>query len=132
MATPNMFNLLNDDAQDQEIQIPAAKKVAPAPKPRAQPTGGASVSKPADNRGPRKEGARPPRRDNEDRGGRKQKSMSATKFATWCVNMLLSNPHAIEPSHDWECSNRYFCIRVRCNQKEVAGQQISKKKRTDS
>ncbi|KAG0325534.1 hypothetical protein BG000_001770, partial [Podila horticola] len=66
MATPNMFDLLNDDAQDQEIQIPAVKKAAPAPAPKAQP---GTPSKPADNRGPRKEGARPPRRDNEDRGG---------------------------------------------------------------
>lgn len=69
MATPNMFDLLNDDAQDQEIQIPAVKKAAPAPAPKAQP---GTPSKPTDNRGPRKEGARPPRRDNEDRGGKKK------------------------------------------------------------
>ncbi|KAG0352445.1 hypothetical protein BG005_008128 [Podila minutissima] len=67
MATPNMFDLLNDDAQDQEIHIPAVKKAAPTPKPKTQP--GAAPSKPADNRGPRKDSARPPRRDNEDREG---------------------------------------------------------------
>ncbi|KAF9344828.1 hypothetical protein BGX26_003852, partial [Mortierella sp. AD094] len=61
MASVNPYDLLNDDAQDQEIQVPAVKKdsVKPAPKTAAKPAAASSASKPAaDNRGPRKDGPR--------------------------------------------------------------------------
>lgn len=54
MASTNIFDLLNDDAQDQEIQIPVVKKEAV--KPAAKPA--APAAKAADNKAPRKEGAR--------------------------------------------------------------------------
>ncbi|KAG0214179.1 hypothetical protein BGX33_002370 [Mortierella sp. NVP41] len=74
MASTNIFDLLNDDAQDQEIKIPAVTKAA-ATKPAAKPTpttaaagfGLNNRSAPSgDNRGPRKDSARPnrPRGDN--------------------------------------------------------------------
>ncbi|KAG0266527.1 hypothetical protein BG011_002017 [Mortierella polycephala] len=66
MASTNIFDLLTDDAQDQEIQIPAVKAAKPAPtttankKPAAatapKPTTAARVNRPRDNdvpRGPR-------------------------------------------------------------------------------
>ncbi|KAK3808410.1 MAG: hypothetical protein J3Q66DRAFT_444370 [Benniella sp.] len=57
MATTNIFDLLNDDAQDQEIQIPVAKKdVKPAAKTAAKPA--ATATKSADNKAPRKDGPR--------------------------------------------------------------------------
>ncbi|KAF9101491.1 hypothetical protein BGX27_011451 [Mortierella sp. AM989] len=67
MASTNPFDLLNDDAQDQEIRVPAVKKDSkPAPKPVSKPTAAASTtSKPAaDNRGPRRDG---PRTNNKPR-----------------------------------------------------------------
>jgi len=66
MASTNIFDLLNDDAQDQEIQIPVAKKEAV--KPAAKPA--APAAKAADNKAPRKEGARggkPREGDGKDR-----------------------------------------------------------------
>ncbi|KAF9192518.1 hypothetical protein BGZ50_008484 [Haplosporangium sp. Z 11] len=67
MASTNIFDLLNDDAQDQEIQIPVVKKeVKPvAAKPAA------AATKAADNKAPRKEGARGGKpRDGDDRAPR--------------------------------------------------------------
>ncbi|KAG0019446.1 hypothetical protein BGZ80_005811, partial [Entomortierella chlamydospora] len=64
MASVNPYDLLNDDAQDQEIQVPAVKKdsVKPAAKTASKtapkPATASSASKPADNRGPRKDGPR--------------------------------------------------------------------------
>ncbi|KAF9132014.1 hypothetical protein BGW39_000945 [Mortierella sp. 14UC] len=71
MASSNMFDLLNDDAQDQEIKVPAVAK-APAPaKKAATPAASSTTNRPAaaggDNRGPRKEGAGAPRQ-NRPRG----------------------------------------------------------------
>ncbi|KAF9421662.1 hypothetical protein BGZ94_008771 [Podila epigama] len=76
----NIFDLLNDDAQDQEIHIPAVTKAAPKPKAAATGHSGAGASashassaRPADHKGPRKDGQKPsrPRRetDDRDRGG---------------------------------------------------------------
>ncbi|KAI1316379.1 hypothetical protein EDD11_010021 [Mortierella claussenii] len=67
MASKNIFDLLNDDAPDQEIQIPVAKKeVKPA---AAKPA--AAATKPADNKAPRKDGARGGKpRDGDDRAPR--------------------------------------------------------------
>ncbi|KAF9287455.1 hypothetical protein BGZ68_001784 [Mortierella alpina] len=58
MASANPFDLLNDDAQDQEIHIPAVKKAAKpsAPKPAAASAPKATTT---DNKGPRKATARP-------------------------------------------------------------------------
>lgn len=67
MASTNIFDLLNDDAPDQEIKIPVAKKdVKPAAKPAA------AAPKAADNnKAPRKEGARGGKpRDGDDRAPR--------------------------------------------------------------
>src|SRR5690554_752467 len=68
MASTNIFDLLNDDAQDQEIQIPVVKKeVKPvAAKPAA------AATKATDNKAPRKDGARggKPREGGDDRGKR--------------------------------------------------------------
>ncbi|KAF9319741.1 hypothetical protein BG003_008389 [Podila horticola] len=68
MASTNIFDLLNDDAQDQEIQIPVVKKEAV--KPAAKPA--APAAKAADNKAPRKEGARggKPREGDAPRGPR--------------------------------------------------------------
>lgn len=78
MSSTNMFDLLNDDAQDQEIKVPAVAKAAPSKPAAAKATpaaGGANRSAGAsgDNRGPRKDGAggaRPnrPRPDNANEG----------------------------------------------------------------
>lgn len=57
MASANPFDLLNDDAQDQEIQIPAVKKET---KPVAKTASTPAASKAADNKGPRKDGAARP------------------------------------------------------------------------
>ncbi|KAF9382688.1 hypothetical protein BGX21_001756 [Mortierella sp. AD011] len=67
MASTNIFDLLNDDAPDQTIQIPAVKKeVKPA---AAKPA--ATATKPADNKAPRKDGARGGKpRDGDDRAAR--------------------------------------------------------------
>jgi len=67
MASTNIFDLLNDDAQDQEIQIPVVKKeVKPA---AAKPA--AAASKPVDNKAPRKDGARSNKpREGDDRAPR--------------------------------------------------------------
>lgn len=64
MASTNIFDLLNDDAQDQEIQIPVVKKdVKPA---AAKPA--AAATKTAE-KAPRKDGARGGKpRDGDDRG----------------------------------------------------------------
>ncbi|KAG0264171.1 hypothetical protein BG011_007325 [Mortierella polycephala] len=68
MASTNIFDLLNDDAQDQEIQIPVVKKeVKPvAAKPAA------AATKATDNKAPRKDGARSgkPRDGGDDRAPR--------------------------------------------------------------
>ncbi|KAG0207024.1 hypothetical protein BGX28_001624 [Mortierella sp. GBA30] len=66
MASTNIFDLLNDDAQDQTIQVPVVKKeVKPAAKPAAAP------AKAADNKAPRKDGARGGKpRDGDDRAPR--------------------------------------------------------------
>ncbi|KAF9140775.1 hypothetical protein BG015_001519, partial [Linnemannia schmuckeri] len=63
MASTNIFDLLNDDAQDQEIQIPVVKKdVKPA---AAKPA--AAATKTAE-KAPRKDGARGGKpRDGDDR-----------------------------------------------------------------
>ncbi|KAF9204550.1 hypothetical protein BGZ49_005160 [Haplosporangium sp. Z 27] len=61
MASANPFDLLNDDAQDQEIQVPVVKKDSAKPASKAATKSGAasSASKPAaskpaaDNRSPR-------------------------------------------------------------------------------
>ncbi|KAG0308615.1 hypothetical protein BGZ99_001107, partial [Dissophora globulifera] len=52
-----MFDLLNDDAPDQTIHVPAVKETKPAAKSaQKQPAAAAAAaSKPADTRGPRKE-----------------------------------------------------------------------------
>ncbi|KAF9905522.1 hypothetical protein BX616_000991 [Lobosporangium transversale] len=70
MASTNIFDLLNDDAQDQEIQVPAVKKeVKSAAKPAAKPAAGAART--ADNKAPRKDGARGGKpRDGDDRAPR--------------------------------------------------------------
>ncbi|KAG0041938.1 hypothetical protein BGZ83_001088, partial [Gryganskiella cystojenkinii] len=72
MASVNPYDLLNDDAQDQEIRIPAVKKESKpvAAKPTPASTGGASKAA-TGNQGPRKDGARtgntrPPRDINND------------------------------------------------------------------
>ncbi|KAF8961695.1 hypothetical protein BGZ46_001301 [Entomortierella lignicola] len=68
MASTNIFDLLNDDAQDQTIQIPVVKKeVKPA---AAKPA--ATATKPVDNKAPRKDGARggKPRDNDAPRGPR--------------------------------------------------------------
>ncbi|KAG0341686.1 hypothetical protein BG004_005943 [Podila humilis] len=67
MASTNIFDLLNDDAQDQEIQIPVAKKEAVKAAPKA-----AAPTKAADTKAPRKEGARggKPRDGDAPRGPR--------------------------------------------------------------
>ncbi|KAF9966527.1 hypothetical protein BGZ70_002035 [Mortierella alpina] len=62
MASANPFDLLNDDAQDQEIHIPVVKKAAKpsAPKPAAASAPKSSTtSTTTDNKGPRKATARP-------------------------------------------------------------------------
>ncbi|KAF9432241.1 hypothetical protein BGZ76_011075 [Entomortierella beljakovae] len=63
MASTNPFDLLDDDAQDQQIRIPVNKDSKPAAKPSktaANPAATSTSSKLAgDNRGPRKDG--PPR-----------------------------------------------------------------------
>jgi plasminogen activator inhibitor 1 RNA-binding protein len=66
MASTNIFDLLNDDAQDQEIQIPVVKKdVKPA---AAKPA--AAATKTAE-KAPRKDGARGGKpRDGDDRAPR--------------------------------------------------------------
>ncbi|KAF9425922.1 hypothetical protein BGZ94_007095 [Podila epigama] len=68
MASTNIFDLLNDDAQDQEIQIPVVKKEAVKPAPKTA----APAAKAADNKGPRKDGARnnKPRDGDAPRGPR--------------------------------------------------------------
>lgn len=68
MASTNLFNLLNDDAQDQEIQIPVKKEVKPAPKPAAAPA--SSAPKPAGNQGPRRDNRSGKPRDGDDRAAR--------------------------------------------------------------
>ncbi|KAG0244964.1 hypothetical protein BGX31_008315 [Mortierella sp. GBA43] len=70
-----MFAVLNDDAPDQEIQVPAAKKdTKPAAKTGAKPPQkpAATASKPADNKGPRRDGPRNnrPRDSDAPRGPR--------------------------------------------------------------
>jgi len=70
MASANPFDLLNDDAQDQEIQIPAVKKET---KPVAKTASTPAASKAADNKGPRKDGARPntkPRESDNNNDGK--------------------------------------------------------------
>ncbi|KAF8941278.1 hypothetical protein BGZ58_000563 [Dissophora ornata] len=63
MASTNIFDLLNDDAPDQTIQIPAVKKES---KPAAKPAA-ASASKPAaDNKAPRKDSARASNKPRDD------------------------------------------------------------------
>src|SRR5690554_4453059 len=51
MASTNIFDLLTDDAQDQEIQIPAAKAAKPAPTTTANKKPAAHVNRPRDNDG---------------------------------------------------------------------------------
>ncbi|KAF9415251.1 hypothetical protein BGZ76_004825 [Entomortierella beljakovae] len=72
MASPNLFDLLNDDAQDQTIVIPVVKKDAkPAANTAAATTSKATPTKAADNKGPRKDGARSGKpRDGDDRAPR--------------------------------------------------------------
>ncbi|KAF9976868.1 hypothetical protein BGZ73_007576 [Actinomortierella ambigua] len=67
MASTNPFTLLNDDAQDQEIQVPVVKKEA---KPAAKPAAATSAPKPADNRGPRRDNRGGKPRDGDDRASR--------------------------------------------------------------
>ncbi|KAF9995303.1 hypothetical protein BGZ79_011009 [Entomortierella chlamydospora] len=68
MASTNIFDLLNDDAPDQTIQIPAVKKEV---KPAAAAKPAATATKPADNKAPRKDGARGGKpRDGDDRAPR--------------------------------------------------------------
>ncbi|KAG0376227.1 hypothetical protein BGX24_008051 [Mortierella sp. AD032] len=67
MGSTNMFDLLNYDAQDQEIKVPAVTKSAPAPKPKATHTLSNNRSAGGDNRGPRKDGGSAPR-PNRPRG----------------------------------------------------------------
>ncbi|KAF9097662.1 hypothetical protein BGX29_003386 [Mortierella sp. GBA35] len=67
MASTNIFDLLNDDAQDQEIQIPVAKKDV---KPAAAKPAAAAATKTAE-KAPRKDGARGGKpRDGDDRAAR--------------------------------------------------------------
>lgn len=67
MASTNPFDLLNDDAEDQEIQIPVAKKeVKPAAKTAAKPA--AASTKPAENKAPRRDGPRGGKPRDDDRG----------------------------------------------------------------
>ena len=54
MASTNIFDLLNDDAQDQSIQVPAVKKEVKQVAAKAP----ATASKPVDNKAPRKDGPR--------------------------------------------------------------------------
>ncbi|KAF9164353.1 hypothetical protein DFQ27_009708 [Actinomortierella ambigua] len=67
MASTNPFTLLNDDAQDQEIQVPAVKKET---KPAVKPAAATSAPKPADNRGPRRDNRGGKPRDGDDRAPR--------------------------------------------------------------
>ncbi|KAG0305761.1 hypothetical protein BGZ98_003624 [Dissophora globulifera] len=67
MSSTNIFDLLNDDAQDQEIQIPVVKKeVKPA---AAKSAAAPAATKPADNKGPRRDGARDGARGGKPREG---------------------------------------------------------------
>ncbi|KAG0064903.1 hypothetical protein BGZ89_008757 [Linnemannia elongata] len=72
MASTNMFDLLNDDAQDQEIKVPAVAKATPS-KPAAKATpsaggaSGANRSAGGDNRGPRKDAGAGGARQNRPR-----------------------------------------------------------------
>ncbi|KAK3847143.1 MAG: hypothetical protein J3R72DRAFT_394987 [Linnemannia gamsii] len=80
MASTNMFDLLNDDAQDQEIKVPAVTKSAPAPKPKAAPTPTSNNrSAGGDNRGPRKDGGGAPR-PNRPRGDNANEAPRGPRF----------------------------------------------------
>ncbi|KAK3817261.1 MAG: hypothetical protein J3Q66DRAFT_339393 [Benniella sp.] len=74
MASANIFAVLNDDAPDQEIQIPAVKKdTKPAAKPGAKPAATAASKPAADNKGPRRDAPRAnnrPRDNDAPRGPR--------------------------------------------------------------
>lgn len=71
MASPNPFDLLNDDAQDQSIVIPVVKKDKPAAKPASAAPSKATPTKATDNKAPRKDGARSGKpRDGDDRAPR--------------------------------------------------------------
>ncbi|KAF9959445.1 hypothetical protein BGZ72_009607 [Mortierella alpina] len=73
MASANPFDLLNDDAQDQEIHVPAVKKaVKPAAPKAAAPSAPKPTTTTADNKGPRKTTARPsqPKDNDTPRGPR--------------------------------------------------------------
>ncbi|KAF9577799.1 hypothetical protein BGW38_006755 [Lunasporangiospora selenospora] len=65
MATTNIFDLLTDDAPDQEIRIPVAKKDAtpakPKPKPASTTTAGSASRQSDSAKGPRRDAPRPNR-----------------------------------------------------------------------